>query len=185
MGQNEHSVPSVAGANVGRAYTTPLRIEPERGQVPENGAHSPESIICWPSQIIVGVSVAIGVEEEPWDVLEEAKFGSDFSDDPGDIGPDPPGVVGSRSLASQRKGLAREAGRDDMNSATEGAPVKCGDVRPGNKRRERSFVNARRNPANDANFPFHHAHGTVSREGDIKAKLEPESAGAEPKPVNG
>jgi hypothetical protein len=46
VGENENSLASVGGSHVRRGETTPLRIEPEPGQIPQNGSHSPVIFIC-------------------------------------------------------------------------------------------------------------------------------------------
>jgi hypothetical protein len=41
VGQDEDPLALMGGTDIGRSYSTPLRIEPERGKVPENGVHAP------------------------------------------------------------------------------------------------------------------------------------------------
>jgi hypothetical protein len=46
VGHNEDAVAEVRGADMGRRYAIPFRIEPERGQVSENGSES-ERKVAW------------------------------------------------------------------------------------------------------------------------------------------
>ncbi|GAB2960511.1 hypothetical protein GCM10027075_70390 [Streptomyces heilongjiangensis] len=45
-GEDEQAVALVCGADVGRAYTAPFRIEPERGKVTEHGVESEGKVTC-------------------------------------------------------------------------------------------------------------------------------------------
>ncbi|MGW2043743.1 hypothetical protein ACWCPF_00970 [Streptomyces sp. NPDC001858] len=44
--EDEEPVALVSGADVRRAYTTPLRIEPEGGKVTEDGVESEGNVTC-------------------------------------------------------------------------------------------------------------------------------------------
>lgn len=151
-------------AGVGRAETIPLRIEPEVGQVPEYGCHSPKSVICgvfhFPS-----VSVATVVKQS-WDVFEEDEeivglIVEKLSEDSGDVRPDPSIIVGSLLLTSDRERLTRKARSDDINNSAPSSSVEGSQIIPLSKLSERSFKNARRHAPGDASFPFHHTDGPV------------------------
>jgi hypothetical protein len=96
-GDEERAEPTVAGAHVGRAKTSPFDIEPQRGQIPENGAHSAHSVICGIIHVERFVSRAIGVLEDSADVLPEEVGRSAFIEHAGDVRPDPPLVVDASS----------------------------------------------------------------------------------------
>jgi hypothetical protein len=46
VGQQEESVSSVGRADIARSKSLPLRIEPERGKVPENSVQPPAKESC-------------------------------------------------------------------------------------------------------------------------------------------
>jgi hypothetical protein len=56
VGQDEHSIADMRGTNGRRRDAFPFRIEPERGQIPENAIEPPN--------------------KQPWDVLHEDVAGS-------------------------------------------------------------------------------------------------------------
>jgi len=45
-GEDEQSGASVGGTGVGRSYSRPLRIEPERGKVTKDGVKSQSQVSC-------------------------------------------------------------------------------------------------------------------------------------------
>jgi len=55
----------------------------------------------------------------PSDVLEEAPLWLDLSDDPGNVGPQVPGVLLSKPISGTTEGLARIPGVEDMYLSTE------------------------------------------------------------------
>ena len=53
------------------------------------------------------------------DIFEKDPFGTAFSDDAGDIGPEVPGIVGPSAFASGAEGLAGISGEDDVEGSEE------------------------------------------------------------------
>lgn len=86
-------------SDLGSAKHAPLRIEPERGQAPENGS---EPV----------------VNKQPWDVLQDDEAGSNVAKDAHDRVPDPALVGSAGPLAGDAPGLAGEAGGNDVNAPT-------------------------------------------------------------------
>jgi hypothetical protein len=66
---------------------------------------------------------AAGVPKESADVLEEDGIGVDFTDDSGDVWPDPALVGSSLSSAGNAVRLAREASNDSLKASTPGSPI--------------------------------------------------------------
>ena len=105
VGQPEHALSSVGGAHVGCSKHVPLRIVPERGQVPENA--SPRAPVV--------------ESKEPCDVLQQDEAGSYHANDPSKLRPQP--TVIAHPLASARHGrwLAGEAPADQIHRGELGA----------------------------------------------------------------
>jgi hypothetical protein len=114
--EDEYAPAEMAGTGAGRGNTDPFRIEPDFGQVCENGSKCPHS------RFSVGVSqtpralfhVAIGslTEQLPY-VLDDHERRPQRADRAGHMGPDPaPGAFPQPgALAGTRDVLAREPGR--------------------------------------------------------------------------
>jgi hypothetical protein len=98
-------------ASVGCGYNAPLRIVPQRGQVPENVSDEP-------------------VSKEPWDVLQERVVGSYFAKDSRRIGPEIAFVGGTFALAGDGVGLAREARSNDIHQPTPRFALESADIVP-------------------------------------------------------
>jgi hypothetical protein len=155
--ENEQPGPDVGGADVARSKHTPLRIEPERGQVPENGGK--------PS-----------ARSEAWDVLQQDDARSHLANDPHDVWPDPPLVAEPLALPGDRVRLAREARSENIHAATPRYAVEADKVRP-----DRSLIQVR------AFHPRHEACRCIGVPLDVtngsrpchEPKLKPADAGAE------
>lgn len=148
----------VRGANGCRAEQTPLRIEPELGKVVEDMGE-PES-------------------NKLGDVLQQDESGSQVSDDGCDGWPEPALIVSSTLLPGQAERLAREAGSDEIHSATPRAAVERGEVIP-----DRSRIQARlRHPLHEdgrcVGVPLNVSHGSYPCHGS-EGELESSVARAE------
>ena len=64
------------------------------------------------------------------DVFEKHPSGLDFSDDPGNVGPQVALVVFAAALSCMAERLTRVSGKDGVDRASEGASVECGDIIP-------------------------------------------------------
>ena len=64
------------------------------------------------------------------DVFEEDPFGSAFPDNPGDLGPEVAGIVGTTAFASGAEGLAGVTGEDDVEGPAEGPRIKTAQIIP-------------------------------------------------------
>ena len=64
------------------------------------------------------------------DVFEEHPFRLDLADDPGNVWPEVPLVIGSAALSCLAERLARVSCEDGIEGAAEWPSVECGDVIP-------------------------------------------------------
>ena len=130
--EDEDSPAKMAGTHSGRGNTDPLRIEPERGQVCENGAKCPHSRFCAEvSQAPrAGFHVAIGsLTEQLLHVLDDHQRGAQFGYDAGDVEPQatPVALAQAFPLAGAGDVRAREPGCQHVYRLYR-TPVDCGDV---------------------------------------------------------
>lgn len=70
------------------------------------------------------------------DVFEEDPFRGAFADDPGDLGPEVAGIVGTGPFSGCAEGLAGISGEDDVESAAEGAGIETAQIVPDGGRGE-------------------------------------------------
>jgi hypothetical protein len=70
------------------------------------------------------------------DVFEEHPFRAELKDDPGDIGPEVPGIVSATAFPGRAEGLAGIACEDGVEGAAEGAGVEAAQVGPDRGRGE-------------------------------------------------
>ena len=66
----------------------------------------------------------------PSDVFEEDPFRGTFPDNPGDLGPEVPGVVGTLAFPSGTEGLAGISGEDDVESAAKRPGIEAAQIIP-------------------------------------------------------
>jgi hypothetical protein len=98
----------VRGANGRSWYTVPDRIEPERGQVSENGSH-PET-------------------KQAWDVLHDDEVGSNLANEAPVFAPETRSrTFEASSLASEGNVLAREPAADDIDGNSIGSKPCAGE----------------------------------------------------------
>jgi hypothetical protein len=96
VGNKPEAVPPVRGAKGACGKTVPLRIEPERGQVPENTSEAPS--------------------KQSWDVLHDDVSGSYVADEPCEFGPKTRACpVDPRATAGVGEVLAGEATAEDVD----------------------------------------------------------------------
>lgn len=154
VGQNEDPFPKVRRANLGRAEHAPIRIEPERGQVPEN--------------------VPDSTSQEPWDVLQEDDPGSHLANDSRDVGPDPSGVGLGEALPGGADRLAREACRDEIHDATPRAACEGAHVIPDRSEIQGLVFHPRHEDGRGESVPLNVAHGSIGlADGELEPQIEP------------
>jgi len=154
--KEEEPLSEMRRSDFGRAEQTPLRIEPLLGQSCED----------------VGKSSS----NKPRHVLQEDESRSYLANDPGDVGPEPPFVLGAEPLAGRAERLAREARRDAIHDSTPRAAVEGFEIRPQRRCIQASRFHLARQDFAAEGFPLHHADCSSSWNG----KSESEGDAADP-----
>jgi hypothetical protein len=156
---DEQAPAEVGSTDGGRGEQVPFRIEPEVGQVPENRSQSGNS--------------------EPWDVLQQDEVWSHLTQNPGDVGPDPPLVLDAASNAGLRERLTRETGRDEIHSAAPRSAVEGRDVVPDRSRIQGLVRHPRHEDGRRMGVPLDVTHSPVPAgpEDELEAELNPSGPG--------
>ena len=111
------------------------------------------------------------------DVFEEGVRWSALSDDPGDVGPDVSGVVGSSLAPGDGERLARVAGRDEIHSDTPRSTIEGSDVTVDRSLVEQTIRHALREYGGGVGFPLHITDGAVSGHCEGEPEFEPSNPG--------
>ena len=112
------------------------------------------------------------------DVLEEAPFGADLADDPGDLGPQVAWVVGAKPVSGQAEGLAGITGSDDMNAAAPRAAVEGSQIVPDRRRSQGRVRHPRHESGRGETVSLDMTHSSVSGLCKVQAKVEASDTGA-------
>jgi hypothetical protein len=110
------------------------------------------------------------------DVLQKDSCRSALPDDAAHVGPEDPLVV-DPALSSNRVGLTRVTGSEDVHLAQQRSSVEGAKVRPDRCRSQRSFFHARDQKRSGCCFPLHISHGNVIGEGEACSKFKPADSG--------
>jgi hypothetical protein len=138
--QDESPVASMRGANIGRSYSSPFRIEPERRKFSEYG-------------------FARFFVEDAGDVLDKDPSGLNFPNDPDIFKPESAGAAVDPGAASSDGEVgAREAPNDAIHKTTPACRVKGSNVRPDRRVVEGAVLHTRRQCCGCGDFPLHEAH---------------------------
>lgn len=156
MGQDEDALAAMRSAGLIRENATPLRIEPQRGQVTEDDVESPNN--------------------ESADVLHEDELGSHLANDACELSPEPGALpVGDAgTLPGLGDVLAGEAASDEIHDSTPRAAVEGADVAPDRSRSQPPFCHARSQYRGGIGFPLHETDRANAR----SLQTEGESAAA-------
>ncbi len=119
------------------------------------------------------------------DVFEEDPFGAAFTDDPGDVGPEVPGVIGATTLSGRAEGLAGVACEDGIESTAEGASVEAAQVGPDRGRGEIPCALGRDEDGARPFFPFDEGARVIAVLGEHEAQIKTSAACAEGQSVPG
>jgi len=161
VGQDEDSLPSVWGSDIGRSYSRPLRVEPDFGQITEHSVEAQSNVSC--------------------DILQEQELGSHFASDAENLGPEVSRVVGSLSLACDAEWLAGITGNDSMNSVTPRAAIEGSGIRPNRRWMKSPVFHPRCQDFDARGFPLDHADCSSAwkRQSDAEIESSDSSADAE------
>jgi hypothetical protein len=116
VGQHEYSLSSVRRSDIGRAYSCPLRIEPEAGKI---GEPPPEPI---------------GMSKSAADVFQKQERRSRVNSDSPHERPEVALVLRSKLLARNGERRAGESRSNEIHRATPRASVECSKVSPDRSR---------------------------------------------------
>ncbi len=119
------------------------------------------------------------------DVLEEDPFGTAFSDDPGDVGPEVARIVGAAAFPGRAEGLARVSGQDGIEGAAEGPGIEAAQVGPDWGRGEVSGCLRRDEHRPWPVLPFDEGAGVIAGFGKHEAQIKASAACAEGQSVPG
>ena len=149
----------------------PLRIEPQGGQVSENGVEASNS--------------------ESADVFHEDESRSYLANEASVFAPEsrPEAVVEPGALAGVADVLTRETASNEIHDATPRSAVEGGNVVPDRRRIQPAFRHARDQDRSRIDFPLHETDGTggTSEAGEESpdAELEAGGSGEEGETVEG
>jgi hypothetical protein len=119
------------------------------------------------------------------DVFEKYPSGFDFSDDPGNVWPEVPLVVGPFALPCHAERLAGVSGKDGVDCAPKRSPVEGGNIVPDRGGGKVSGALACDDGLPGIWFPFDKATGVESGLGKQEAKIKATAACAEGQSVPG
>ena len=113
------------------------------------------------------------------DVFEEHPSGADFAHDAGDLRPQVAGIGVAAAMSGLAEGLARIAGRDDMNAAAPRSAVEGSQIVPYRRRSQGLVCHPRHESGRRMSFPLDVTHSAIFGLGDVQAEVEAAVAGAE------
>ncbi len=119
-GEDEDPLTLVRGPDFGCPLHLPFRIEPEGGQVSENGTDSSKSAgaVALVQRRAVGSHTAIGAGgEKSTDIFDHHQSGAEYGYGAGDVRPQPgPGALGdARAQTGEGHVLTGESGGEDVD----------------------------------------------------------------------
>lgn len=118
----------------------------------------------------------------PLDVFEEDPTGSDFPDDPGDMRPEVPRVIGSFTLAGSAEGLAGISGSDAIHLAAPRAAVEGFKIVPYRRRIQCLVFHPRHESGRGMCFALDESHSPISGFSEQKAEIKASISGAKRDP---
>ena len=156
-GEQPEALAEVGSADIGRAETTPARIEPASGKVSEDSGKSAEP-------------------NKSGDVLHEQVAGTHCAQQSSGLGPQPPLTVNPSSESRHGEVGARKARRDEIHAATEQLPWEVLDLRPDRRPIQGLVLHPRHEHARTEGFPFDVAHADAVESHQPQGELEPSVA---------
>ena len=119
------------------------------------------------------------------DVFEEDPFWAGLPDNPGDLGPEVPGVSCATALASRAEGLAGIACENDVKGTAEGSGIECPQIIPDRGWREIACALGGDEDGAGPILPFDKCPGVKSGFGKHEAQIKASAACAEGQSVPG
>ena len=112
-------------------------------------------------------------------VFKEDPFGTAFPDDPGDVWPEMPGIVGAATFSGRAEGLAGISGEDDVEGPAEGAGIEAAQVIPDWGWGEVSRALGGDEDSSGPVFPFDKGTRVIAGFGKHEAQIKASAACAE------
>ena len=165
MGQDEDAQPLVRRADFCRAEQARRRRVAQSPKLAQDGFEAEGDV--------------------PGDVFEKDPFRAAFADDPGNVGPEVAGIVGTATLSGCAEGLARVACEDRIEGAAEGASVEAAQVGPDRGRGEVSRALGGEEDRLWPVLPFDEGAGVIAGFGEHEAQIKASAACAEGQSVPG
>jgi hypothetical protein len=119
------------------------------------------------------------------DIFEEHPLGADFADDPGNVGPEVPLVVGALALSCGAERLAGIPGEDSVKGSAKWPSVECGNIVPDGGWCEIPCPLGRDDGVSRVGLPFDEGAGVISGLGEHEAHIQASAACAEGQSVPG
>jgi hypothetical protein len=119
------------------------------------------------------------------DVFEEDPFGAAFPNDPGDVGPEVPGIIVTAALSGRAEGLAGISSEDGIEGAAEGAGIEAAQVGPDRCCCEVTCTLGRNEDGAGPVLPFDESAGVIAGLGEHEAQIKASAACAEGQSVPG
>ncbi|CAN1575820.1 hypothetical protein MCELHM10_03836 [Paracoccaceae bacterium] len=121
----------------------------------------------------------------PGDVFEEDPFWAAFLDDPSDVGPKVPRIIGTAALSGGAEGLAGISGEDDVEGATEDPGIEAAKIIPDRCRGEISCALCGDEDRARPVFPLDECAGVIAGLSEHEAQIKASAACAEGQSVPG
>jgi len=118
-------------------------------------------------------------------VFEEDPFWATFSDNPSDLRPEVPGVVGTLAFASRAEGLAGISSQDDVEGTVKGPSIKAAQIIPDRCRCEIASALGPDEHSSGPVLPFDKGAGMITGLGEHEAQIQASAACAEGQSVPG
>lgn len=147
-------------SNVGRTNASPLRIEPEVGQLPENASEAQGKV--------------------PSDVLQQDVSRSHLANDSSDVGPEVALVVFTVALTCVGEGLAGVSRSNEIHRSTPRSAIEGLEIVPDRSWIQGLVFHPSHEDGRGESVPLDVAHGSASpRKGKVEGEVESSDAGAE------
>ena len=165
MGQDEDAEPLVRRANFCRAEQTRRRRVAHVPKLSQDGFKAEGDVTG--------------------DVFEKNPFRLAFPDNPCDLGPQVPRVIGTAAFSCGAEGLAGIPGQDDVECAAEDPSVETAEIIPDRGRGEISGALGGNEDVAGPIFPFDKCAGVIAGFGEHEAQIQASAACAEGQSVSG
>ena len=119
------------------------------------------------------------------DVFEKDPFGAALGDDPGDLGPEVAGIVGTTALSGGAERLAGISGEDDVKGAAKGPSIEGAQIIPERGRGEVPGALGGDEDGVGPVLPFNKGAGVIAGFGEHEAQIKASAACAEGQSVPG